>query len=242
MHHPVSTRFQREFLTFLGVALAVVSAEARAAIRLSVVGTGVLGKPSAAATDSSGVAFPSVTGKFGYGAGALIEIRGQKVGLELGAIYFQRKLTVDFSSVGGLSTDFVFPTLEVPLTLIFHPTRWFFVSVGGYVSGPAGSASGTTSAGTAIGATYSDVFARSINFGTVGGLGLSLPLGRLFALRAEGRYHYAIQNQFNDDTAAAAAGNVWKQHEIQGLVGLTIGGAGGAGGGAGGGGGFRGRR
>jgi hypothetical protein len=55
-------------------------------------------------------------------------------------------------------------------------------------------------------------------------LGLHIPLGNSVLFRADGRYHYAIQNSFDDNTIAVNSLNSWKQNELQIYAGLTFGG------------------
>ena len=218
----------RNALFFVSLLGLLATPAAFAGVRASLLGVGTLSMPTASlSVDVAGVstAFPSPTGKFGFGGGLLLEVPlSMRLALELGGVYYQRKFSIDETTLGGSLITLSFPTLEVPLTLNIHFNRFIMLSLGGYVTAPAGKGSATFADGTFVDATYSDFLLRNMNFGVLGGLGLCLPLGSKAALRVEGRYHLALQNSIDADTLAAQATASWKQNELQALVGLTFGG------------------
>ena len=202
--------------------LLPLSATAHAGVRFSLVGVGNL--PLASANLNGAVI--TLSGKLTYGGGALIELPlGPRLGLELGGLYLKRRYDSDLSA-SGVTSRFELNTIEVPVALKIWLHRAFFLSLGGYVSSIFGEvtesdpASGLSAAGT-----VSDLRQRPLNYGAMGGLGLSLPLGGSVALRAEGRYQYALQNSFDDELIASSSTNSLKYSEVHAFVGLTIGGS-----------------
>jgi hypothetical protein len=226
---PITGFIARIFL--LSLLLGAPAAEA--GVRASFVGVGLLPMPKvtgAAFADSAGgtYAFPQPKGQWGFGGGLLIEAPiSSRVGIEIGAQYFQRRFDADLTSVVGSSyvEHYTYSMLEVPLTLAIHLGRFFQVSLGGYATTPIGKGWQTTTPETATGRVkMSDLQLRNFSYGVLGGLGLTVPLGKKAGLRAEGRYHYALQNDYTPGAVAETPGASWKDQEVQVLVGLTIGG------------------
>ena len=222
----------RNALVLIGLVGLLGMSSAFAGPKFSIVGVGNLPMPTAtsAAISAGGTtisSIPSPTGVFGFGGGALIEIPfGTHLGLEIGGLYMQRKFSMDWTAANAALgvTNYSLSALEVPVTFNIHLHRMIFLSVGGYVSSVFGTGTGTGADGTALTVMPSDLFQRPMNFGLVGGLGFNIPLGTAFAFRAEGRYHLALQNQFDDATTAADTTASWKQNELQIYAGLTFGG------------------
>jgi hypothetical protein len=208
--------FQKVLVVGGLVSLSLASG-AHAGSRVSLVGVGNFSMPTATGLNA---AITGLTGKTGYGAGALIECPvSSNVGVEIGAEYYQQKFS--FSNSGSGFTD-SFNTLEVPVSLNVHLNRAFYLSLGGYVSSVLGNVTSTPDTGAASEGGISSLFQRPINFGALGGLGINLPLSGSVSFRAEGRYQLALSNAWDAATIAANSSASWKYSGVQALAGLTF--------------------
>lgn len=154
----------------------------------------------------------TTTRKMGYGGGALLEFRfGKSAGLEIGALYLQRKSGTDLGSL-------TFSVVEVPLILRYWISQKFSIGVGPYAAYGLGSVAMTDPSGASAGTeSYSTASVKNLDYGVAGVVGFNFPIGGSTALVLEGRYTQGLANVF-DGTGFSITFS-----EVQALVGLRFG-------------------
>lgn len=161
------------------------------------------------------------TGKLGMAGGLGVEFMlGSKVGLELDAIYVQRKWDLTAS---GITVTTAASYVEVPLLLRFWLGQVFSLGAGGYYAQGIGKLKLTSSLSslTLPDASFTSYGLKSKDYGAVGVAGFNFKLGSSAAFLLEGRYVYGLSEGLQPGPAASAS---WKFSDIQGFAGLRFGG------------------
>ncbi len=191
------------FLLPFGLIFLTLGAEAGP--RFSIVGAGDYSKGTE--THFSG----TMAAKLGYGGGALVEFRlGAKAGLEVGALYLQRKMD---NTVSGTATTITFTAIEAPVILRFWLNPMISLGAGGYYAQGYDKIKDSTGGA----ATYPDYSLLLGDYGVVGVLGFNFKLGNSVALLIDGRYTLGLAD------TSSITGAAFKYTDMQGLVGLRFG-------------------
>lgn len=191
-------------LALFGLVLGMSSAQA--GTKFSVMGDINLSTPK----DSSGT--NTWSAKMGFGGGAGLELGlSSSVGLAIEAIYEMRKAEVSGASVK--TTQILFP-----VAARIWASPMFNFLVGGYYSMGMGDVT-LEQSGVSVTQTYSQIGAKSSDYGAVGGIGLNFGSGggHFFF---DARYYLGLAD-INDP---AVAGSTTKISTIQGLLGYRFGG------------------
>lgn len=196
----------RSLVLVLFACMFILSQSALAGPRFSIVGAGTYTKPVTSGWNAT------YKEKIGFGGGLQAEFRlGSKVGLELGALYLQRKTDETFS---GLTNTTTMPYIVAPLLFRLWLNPTISLGAGGYYAKGYGKIkSGSTTV------SYTTFGIKSQDYGVMGALGFNIKLSGSTALLIDGRYALGLAN------ASLGGGTTsFKNAEIDGLIGLRFGG------------------
>lgn len=213
---------------------------------VSVVGQINNPRPYFSYTSSSTLGASPATGVVGFGAGALLEWRWTRwIGIEVGGIYGQRHHKTRIASRGTgvvLGSPYTIDTtlnsslqsfaVEIPVVLRIRLGRYLSLGGGVYYGYGLGHLRVTSSTSTTV--YYSDrTYAGTTtdeqimsfekqqlhrsDYGWVGVLGFSIPLGKSIALILDGRYLHGIKN------LSTAPDTTLRWRGIEALVGFRFG-------------------
>jgi|GEM_PF-4362975 len=182
--------------------------------RISLLGVANSSEPNEPGTEYSG--------RPGYGAGLLFEIRMMPaIGFEFGALYMQRKYEYNTVVPTNTRTTVSASLYEFPVLLRMHLGRLFSLGVGGYYAKAAGDL-GTetrTEGGPASKqtATYTSRNLTSTDYGALVSLALYFRLAPITHFTIDGRYAIGMKNN------STVAGTERKYNDMQLLAGLQFG-------------------
>jgi hypothetical protein len=170
----------------------------------------------------SGYSVPSVSGKIGFGLGALIDVPiREKISLEFGALYITRSLEVDSTSTsqGGDDVTYTFHAIELPLLLKARIFRRMTFGLGGYLAKSIGDVNyqdATVPSKSNSGESYSDLAIKPADIGLLASLGVLFPLRNGMHFFSNVRYAYGISN-----ANSGGNGNYYFR-DLQFLAGLSF--------------------
>jgi hypothetical protein len=205
------------FLRYSALALIGVLSANPAQALMSLGVKGGINLSSVAATNSAGNSVSSYsTQGMGYEGGLGVDIGLGPIGVLVDVLYTKRTVGFGTGTIPALTgSDLSFNSLLVPVQARFAIIPLLSLTGGLYYSMILGDGTLTTSSGTESTVTFSDN-AKS-DFGLVGGVGVSLPLG-VTTLTLEARYLYGLKN-----TADAPTGDESSKHRvIDVLAGVTF--------------------
>lgn len=137
--------------------------------------------------------------KFGYGAGALIEVPiVEFFGLETGALYLHRRYDISNNSVNITRTV---PSLIVPIEGRFWIGDIFTAAVGGFASIGVGKAKDEVNSGNVtVSNSFSHNDRKVAEFGLTAALGVNVPVWDKSGLFVEARYNHGLSDSSESAT------------------------------------------
>jgi hypothetical protein len=207
-----ATFLRNSALALIGIfsanpAQALVSFGVKGGINLS----------SVAQTNSAGTSVSSYTTQgMGYEGGLGVDIGLGPIGVLVDVLYAHRSVGFGSGAIAALNgSDLSFNSLLVPVQARFSIIPMLSLTGGLYYSMIMGDGTLTSSSGTETTLTFADSAKK--DFGLVGGVGVSLPLG-VTTLTLEARYLYGLKNTADAPTGDESS----KYRAIDVLAGVTF--------------------